>query len=164
MDLIFPVFFMDMSNFLFFKISHYQFISAYSLYFNINTILYLFPFFFFFTLIFSKGIFFSLTLFCILFLDVWTLAWCFQCQGIFQGIYSFVYVTKKTIIETLLCTHSIIWKGHNNSKNTYLFSDLSLVETRKSGNLREYFHDILNKLLAESMQNLALNVIFLLCF
>ena len=95
MDLIFPVFFMDMSNFLFFKISHYQFISAYSLYFNINTILYLFPFFFLLHLFSLKGFFLTNFVLYII-LDVWTLAWCFQCQGIFQGIYSFIYVTKKT--------------------------------------------------------------------
>ena len=83
-----------------------------------------------------------------------TLAWCFQCQGIFQGIYSFTYLTKKTIIKTLLHTHSIIWKGPNNSKNISLFSQMSLVENRKLGKLGEYFCEILSKLLTESAQNL----------
>lgn len=148
---------MNVSNFLFFKISHYQFISAYPLYFN--------TIFFIFLHLFSLKGFFFLTKFVLyIILGPLTLAWCFQCQGIFQGIYSFTYLTKKPIIKTLLRTHSIIWKGPNNSKNIILFSQMSLVENRKFGNLGEYFHEILSKLLTESAQNLALSVIFLLCF
>lgn len=143
---------MNVSNFLFFKISCYQLISTCPLYFNINN--YLFAF------IFSEGIFFLTKFVLYIILGPLTLAWCFQCQGIFQGIYSFTYLTKKPTIKTLLCTHSIIWKGPNSSKNISLFSQMSLVENRKFGNLGEYFHEILSKLLTEPAQNLTLKVLF----